>query len=261
MALSPLKSKSFYHARSVSLPSRLHPIIPHVDEHLRLSGLENMYDPLDDLLLLPHTQQSFPPQSQEKWVEVVLEKYLGLLDICKEGKEGDPKVSKRFEECQNQAHYRRSWQKPGTFGFTNEVEEATIGVLESFLSNISGTKADSRLSAFSLASKLVHRKIVASENEETKSNVFDKFDAALHSLNNHKMSKSNNAVHIENVQHQMEKMESSIQDIEEGLECLFRRLNQNETYPPEHSQPLASNKDKNRSSIFWHQKMSPKIFD
>ncbi|KAG5547562.1 hypothetical protein RHGRI_013300 [Rhododendron griersonianum] len=86
------------------------------------------------------------------------------------------------------------------------------------------TKADSRLSAFSLVSKLVHRKSVASEDEETKSGVFENFDAALHSLNNHKMSKSENAVDFKNMQHQLGNMESSIQDIEEGLEFLFRRL-------------------------------------
>ncbi|KAG5547551.1 hypothetical protein RHGRI_013289 [Rhododendron griersonianum] len=82
MDSSPLKSKSNYHARSVSLPSRLHPLIPHIDEHLNLDGLQNMCDRLDDLLLLPHTQLAFAQQQEETWVEEVLEKYLRLLDIC-----------------------------------------------------------------------------------------------------------------------------------------------------------------------------------
>ncbi|KAG5547563.1 hypothetical protein RHGRI_013301 [Rhododendron griersonianum] len=261
MASSPLRSKSFYHARSVSLPSTLHPVIPHFDEHLRLSGLENMYDCLDDLLLLPHTQQSFAQQRHEKWVEVVIEKYLRLLDVCatakdvssqtKQDLQGLLSILRRRREGDDFSGYLNSRKKAKKviqkslkdlksiktkhtvvalgksrelLDSLNEVEAATIGVFESLLSYISGTKAESRLSVFSFASKLVHRKSVASKDEETKSNMFEKFDAALHLLTNHKTSKSDNAVHVENVQTQLGMMESSIQDIEEGLECLFRQL-------------------------------------
>ncbi|KAG5547567.1 hypothetical protein RHGRI_013305 [Rhododendron griersonianum] len=258
MASSPLRSKSFYHARSVSLPSTLHPLIPHFNEHLRLSGLENMYDRLDDLLLLPHTQQSFAQQRHEKWVEVVIEKYLRLLDVCatvkdvssqtKQDLQGLLSILRRRREGDDFSGYLNSRKKAKKviqkslkdlksiktnhavvaleksrelLDSLNEVEAATIGVFESLLSYVSGTKAESR---FSSVSKLMPRKSVASKDEETKSNVFDKFDAALHSLNNLKMSKSDNTMHVENAQHELGKMESSIQDIEEGLECLFRRL-------------------------------------
>ncbi|XP_058216632.1 uncharacterized protein LOC131327485 [Rhododendron vialii] len=248
MASSPLRSKSFYHARSVSLPSTLLP----VNEHLRLSGLENMYDRLDDLLLLPHTQQSFAQQHHEKWVEVVIEKYLRLLDACatakdvfsqtKQDLQGLLSILRRRREADDFSGYLISRKKakkviqrslkdlkniktnhavvaPGKsqelLDLLNEVEAATIGVFESLLSYVSGTKAESR---FSLVSKLMQRKSVASNDEETKSNLFEKFDAALHSLNNLKMSKFDNTMHVENVQHQFSKMESSIQDIEEGLD-------------------------------------------
>ncbi|KAI8553944.1 hypothetical protein RHMOL_Rhmol05G0056300 [Rhododendron molle] len=249
-----MASKSFYHARSVSLPSTLLPVY----EHLRLSGLENMYDRLDDLLLLPHTQQSFPQQRHEKWVEVVIEKYLRLLDVCatakdvssqtKQDLQGLLSILRRRREADDFSGYLNSRKKakkviqnslkdlksiktyPAVIatgksqellGSLNEVEAATIGVFESLLSYVSGTKAESR---FSLVSKLKHRKSIASNDEETKSNLFDKFDAALHLLNNPKMRKFDNTMHVENVQHELGKMESSIQDIEEGLDCLFRRL-------------------------------------
>ncbi|KAH7851134.1 hypothetical protein Vadar_007700 [Vaccinium darrowii] len=259
MASSPIRSKSNYHARSGSLPSRLHPIVPHVDDHLRLSGLENMYDRLDDLLLLPHTQQAFAQQHHEKWVEVVLEKYLRLLDVCATAKDV---TSQTKQDLQGLLSIIRRREANDFSGFLNlrkkakrviqkslkdlkiiktkqvialgksreildslnEVEAATIGVFESLLSDISGTKPESRLSGFSLASKLIHRKTVASKNEETNTNVFKKFNAALHSLNNHTTRKSDNTVCIENVPNQLWKMELSIQEIEEGLECLFRRL-------------------------------------
>ncbi|KAI8553920.1 hypothetical protein RHMOL_Rhmol05G0054000 [Rhododendron molle] len=99
MSSSPLRSKS-YHARSVSLPSRSHPLIPHFSEHLcrlcaseatsssmpsisnRLSGLENLYVCVDDLLLLPQTLQRLARESNEKLVGEALDGYLRLLDAC-----------------------------------------------------------------------------------------------------------------------------------------------------------------------------------
>ncbi|KAH7852329.1 hypothetical protein Vadar_023487 [Vaccinium darrowii] len=100
MVTSPLRSKS-YHARSVSLPSRSHPLIPQFDEHLSrfsasseatlsslpsisntLHGLENSYNCVDDLLLLPHMQQRLGQECIEKSVEEALDGYLRLLDAC-----------------------------------------------------------------------------------------------------------------------------------------------------------------------------------
>ncbi|KAI8553932.1 hypothetical protein RHMOL_Rhmol05G0055200 [Rhododendron molle] len=106
----------------------------------------------------------------------------------------------------------------------NEVEAATIGVFESSLSYIAGAKVESRVSGFSLVSKLMNWKTVAPEEEETKTEAFKKFDAALHSLNSHKTSKTEGLVHMEEVKNQLWKMESSIEDLEEGLESLFRGL-------------------------------------
>ncbi|XP_058216642.1 uncharacterized protein LOC131327497 [Rhododendron vialii] len=261
MTSSPLRSKSTYHTRCVSLPSRLHPVIPQVNEHLRLSGLENMYDHLDDLLLLPHAQQSFAQQRNEKWVEVVLEKYLRLLDVCaiakdissqtKQDLQGLLSILRRRRDTNDFSGYLNSRKNAKKvirkslkdlnciksnhtsvalgksreiLDSLNEVEAATVAVFESLLSYISGTEAESSLSGFSLVSRFMHQKSVASKDEETSTNVFKKFDAALHSHNHHKTSKSDNAVHVENLQNQLAKMEPSIQDIEEGLECLFRRL-------------------------------------
>ncbi|KAI8553930.1 hypothetical protein RHMOL_Rhmol05G0055000 [Rhododendron molle] len=261
MASSPLSLKSFYHTRTVSLPSRLHPVIPHDDEHLTLSGLENMYDRLDGLLQLPHTQQVFAQQRHEKWVEVVLEKNLRLLDVCatvkdvssqtKQDLQGLLSILRRRREADEFSSYLNSRKKAKKviqkslkdlkniksrhtvvalgksqeiLDLLNKVEAATVEAFETLLSYISGTKAESRLRGLTLASKLIHRKSDASKDEETNISVFEKFDVLLHSLNNHKTSKSDNTVHVENVQNILGKMELSIQEVEEELECLFRRL-------------------------------------
>lgn len=105
MASSPLISNSHYHACSVSLPSRSHPLIPQFNDHLcqvrssestssslpsisnKLSGLEDLYDCVDDLLLLPLTQQSLAQQCHEKLVNEALDGYLKLLDACATAKD------------------------------------------------------------------------------------------------------------------------------------------------------------------------------
>ncbi|KAH7850812.1 hypothetical protein Vadar_003273 [Vaccinium darrowii] len=256
MASCPLRSKSNYHARSVSLPSRFHPLIPLVDENLKLNGLESIYDRLDDLLLLPHTQKAIAQQHQEKWVEEVLQNHIRLLDVCATIRDVSSQTKQNLQCLLSILRRRRNENDFSSFlnsrknakkviqkslkdlksikskhalialgksqeilDSLNEVEAATVGVLESMLSYIAGTKAESSLSGFSLVSKFMHRKRVASKYVAN-TNTCENFDAALHSLN----SKSDSTVHVENVQNQLEEMESSIQAIEEGLECLFRHL-------------------------------------
>ncbi|PIN25735.1 hypothetical protein CDL12_01529 [Handroanthus impetiginosus] len=93
MALSPLRSKALHHGRSLSLPSDSHPAISQFDENLsriraseatcsslpsmnsRINGLKNLYDSVDELLLLPPNQHIF---SQEQ----IMDDYIRILDAC-----------------------------------------------------------------------------------------------------------------------------------------------------------------------------------
>ncbi|KAH7852812.1 hypothetical protein Vadar_029508 [Vaccinium darrowii] len=178
MASSPLRSKSKYHARSVSEPTRLHPLSPHIDENLRLNGLSNMFDHL--LLLLPHTQQAFARQQHEPWVKEVLNKYLRLLDICAVAK--DMSTQTKLDVQNLLSIFRRRRDTNEFFGYLtsrkktkkeiqkslkdlkriksktsanafdknhgileilrwlNDVEDTAIGVLEYVLSYMAGTK-------------------------------------------------------------------------------------------------------------------------
>ncbi|XP_058216640.1 uncharacterized protein LOC131327494 [Rhododendron vialii] len=260
MDSSPLRSKSNCHTRSASLPSRLHPLIPHVGENSRLNGLRILFERLDNMLLLPSTQQAFAQQRHQLLVEEVLEKYIRLLDICAAAKDVSTQtkqdvqnllsILRRRRDTNDFAGYLTSRKKAKkaiqkslkdlksikskstTTAFEktheifdissllNEVEAAMIGVFESSLSYIAGAKVESRVSGFSLVSKLMNRKSIALEEEETKTDAFEKFDAALHSLNSPKTSKND----LDEVKNQLWKMWSSIEDLEEGLEFLFRRL-------------------------------------
>ena len=88
------------HARSISLPSRSHPLSEQFEEHScrlrssqsastssssvshRLSCLKGLYQCVDELLQLPLNQQALSQNVNAKWGEDVLDGSLRLLDIC-----------------------------------------------------------------------------------------------------------------------------------------------------------------------------------
>ncbi|XP_059649961.1 uncharacterized protein LOC132295681 [Cornus florida] len=281
MASSSLRSKTSFHARSISFPSRSHPLTPQFDECLcrvkaseatssslpsiskRLSGLEELYDCVDDLLLLPHTQQVFAQEHSQKWVDEALAGHLRLLDVCAIAKDvfsqtkqdvqnllsilrrrrdandfgeylsSQKKVKKviqkslkdlkRIRNIESLLALDKDHQTVAIFRMLNEVEVVTVAAFESLLSYIVGSKVQSRPSGWSLVSKMMHQKSVSWQNE-TDTNEFEKVATALCTLTSHKTSKSDNVMNVENLQNQLGKMDSLIQDVEEQLACLFRRL-------------------------------------
>ena len=88
-------SKSIFHVRSNSLPSKSHPVIDECNEHLirlgdshatssstslahKLIGLEDLHLCVEKLLQLPLTQQAFCQGRQEKWVDELVDGSLRL---------------------------------------------------------------------------------------------------------------------------------------------------------------------------------------
>ncbi|XP_050377264.1 uncharacterized protein LOC126794556 [Argentina anserina] len=91
-----------YHVRSISFPSRSHPTTVRVEEELSrlqswestssastsdsictgLSGLEELYDCVDDLLLMASIQQLLSQHQQEKCMDELLDGSVKLLDVC-----------------------------------------------------------------------------------------------------------------------------------------------------------------------------------
>ncbi|XP_047168690.1 uncharacterized protein LOC124837390 [Vigna umbellata] len=100
-----------------------------------------------------------------------------------------------------------------------DTEVATLSTFQTLLQYISGStqaKSNSWLSISKLIQpKRVGCSQVADENE------FAQVDAALHSF---VFAKTSKFEETNNLQSHLEKMESCIQDFEEGLEFLFRRL-------------------------------------
>ncbi|XP_042509226.1 uncharacterized protein LOC122084870 [Macadamia integrifolia] len=138
MAPSPFHPKASRHARSISLPSRSHPLTIQVEEQLHrlraseattsslassssisynLSDLKYLHDSINDLLHLPLTQQTLAQEQGEKWVDEVLDGSLRSLDVCSTARA----VLSQMKECvtELQSSLRRI---RGQSGLANEVE-------------------------------------------------------------------------------------------------------------------------------------------
>ncbi|KAB2051122.1 hypothetical protein ES319_A12G034600v1 [Gossypium barbadense] len=218
-----------YHARSNSLPSRQHPIVSQIDENLNrlrasqsastsssighnLSGLQDLHECVDVLLQFPLTQQALDQEKQREMVEELLDGSLMLLDLCTTAKDALLQTKECTRELQSILRRRP------VISVLRDVEAVTISVLESVLSFISGPEAESKSCRWPLVSKLMHQKKVMCE-EEQKANEILSAEAAVRSC-----TKSENMKHVENVQKELQSSELSIQDLEEGLETLSRRM-------------------------------------
>ena len=227
----------------------------------KLIGLQDLHDRVDNLLLLPCTQVLAQEQHQ-KWFNELLDGSLRLLDVCGIARDALLKTKECTRELQSTLRRRhgnkmelareiekylasrkvvkKAMQKAlkgmqtelnskknddlAMVSMLKELEAVTVMVFESLLTFIAGPKLQSKSYGWFVVSKLVHPKKVVCEDEKTDADEFDKADAALQSLISHKTSKSDYSVLVQNVQNWMGKLESSIEDVEEVLECLSRRL-------------------------------------
>ncbi|KAJ6765824.1 BPS1-LIKE PROTEIN [Salix purpurea] len=272
---------AFSHTRSISLPSRPHPLTSQINEHFsrlnasqatssslvcqKLCSLQDLHDCVDKLILLPLAQKSLAQEQNEKWVDDVLDGSLRVLDVCSMARDALLQTKEYAQEIQSIMRRRRGNEigfsgeiktylisrkvvkkkihkalrnlknlgNKSSFSPFNEDQEAvaianmlkeveavTLTELESLLTLISG---GSKVIDWSLVSKLMHPRRISCEAEETEVNEFEKLDSALHSLI-YKKSISDNTVPAENVLHQLKEFDFCIQELEEGLESLYRRL-------------------------------------
>ncbi|CAI0407769.1 unnamed protein product [Linum tenue] len=250
-----------FHARSNSLPARSHPLVSEIDEQVcrlrqsqaastssssigrNLNGLQDVYDCVDQLLRLPTTQQALI--NDQNCFNELLDGSLRILDLCNTAKDALSQMKESVAEIQSairrrqdglQGEIRRylksrktvvkaiqkvlkgmvskkstssnnvetvSMLNVETVSTLKEAESAVVKVLECLLTFISQTS--SKPSSWSLFKRVAA--VAATENE------FSDVDAAL------KMNNSG-----EEVQVQLKNLQPCIQDLEEGVESLFRRL-------------------------------------
>ncbi|KAF5477300.1 hypothetical protein F2P56_003950 [Juglans regia] len=228
----------------------------------KLSCLQDLHECVEKLLLLPQTQQAISQEHHDKWVEELFDGSLQLLDACTATKDAVIHTKECTRELQSNMRRRRggdmgferevrkylmsrkvvkkavqkalkgmeskradkNHENLAMVNTLREIEAATLNVFESLLSYITGSKLRSKSSSWSLVSKLVLPKRVACDNEDTERSELEMVDSALYSIVRERRSKSDDMVNVENVQNLLLKLEPNVQDLEEGLELLFRRL-------------------------------------
>ncbi|CAN1134723.1 hypothetical protein LINPERPRIM_LOCUS15928 [Linum perenne] len=249
-----------FHVRSNSLPSRPHPLVSEVEENIyrlrssqaastssisdNLRNLQDLHDCVEKLFQLPLNQQALA--QDQKFLNQLLDGSLRLLDFCNTAKDALSQMKESV--CELQSVLRRkqgdldqsdvkqcitkrkavkkaiqkalknlksfesnSNENPEIIAVIRDVEAITINVFESLASFISV----SRTSGWSFVAKLKHQKKVFSEQEM---NEFTAVDASLEALLGSKTSKS------DRVQTELKDLELCIQDLEQGTECLYRRM-------------------------------------
>ncbi|PPS11681.1 hypothetical protein GOBAR_AA08977 [Gossypium barbadense] len=241
-----------YHARSNSLPSRQHAIVSQIDENLNrlrasqsastsssighnLSGLQDLHECVDVLLQFPLTQQALDQEKQREMVEELLDGSLMLLDVCTTAKDALLQTKECTRELQSILRRRR-----GAEGLANDFRKyltsrkamkkeickalKNLKHIQNKLSTpgengaVISVLRDVEAVTISVLESLMHQKKVMCE-EEQKANEILSAEAAVRSC-----TKSENMKHVENVQKELQGSELSIQDLEEGLETLSRRM-------------------------------------
>ncbi|KAI5660936.1 hypothetical protein M9H77_20259 [Catharanthus roseus] len=263
MANSSTAAKTSYHTRSISLPSRAHLQTAIVEDQLcrlkssstastssstichNLSLLSDLYESFDELLQSPHAQQAL---SQYHQIEKSLDGSLKLLDICSMTKDALLIIKESLKKLESSLRRRKSGESAhadevqnfqvsrknvkrivkkcfknmrqmesckikmetgeqnsehaALLAIMREVEAVSLPVLQSILAFVFGTEAKSLLS-----------KLISSKQTGNQGQVKEKIEKALEAL------KGQNTQKIE-----LQSIELIIQELEEGLECLFRRL-------------------------------------
>ncbi|CAN1770834.1 hypothetical protein LINPERHAP1_LOCUS11719 [Linum perenne] len=222
----------------------------------KLNSLQDLYDCVDQLLQLPLTQQTIVQKSFSE----LLDGSLRLLDLCSTAKDALSQIKESVFELQSAIRRRQGGLEGETRRYLNtrkivkkaiqkvlkgmesrtksnssandsevvtmlkaismlrEAESIVVEVLESLLSFIS--QSNSKSTSWSLVSKLM-----ASKKNEVSANTneFAEVDACL------KTSTSSEEIqaHLKNLQEiqaHLKNLQPCIQDLEEGVESLFRCL-------------------------------------
>ncbi|KAJ8461577.1 hypothetical protein OPV22_034503 [Ensete ventricosum] len=266
MAGCPATPNQPYHVRSISMPSRDHPLKLRVEEEMQklkslvahsslsaqiicegLRALGGLYECIEELLQLPTSKYSDVQEKES--VEVELDGSVRLLDLLgimrdcmmttkeqirtleialrrqgvivagskmysyihfdKKAEKGIKSIIKLLKQMDDKyvsccSNDKDSWMVTKIF---REARAITISLLQSIFNFLSLSKPQSKASRWSLISKALQKRKVGCEGEQEEI--------------------EDNGGKIQRAENQLQTLQNSIEDIETGLECLFRRLIKN----------------------------------
>ncbi|PIN25739.1 hypothetical protein CDL12_01533 [Handroanthus impetiginosus] len=216
----------------------------------RVNGLRNLYCNIDDLPILPHIQQVISQDYKEKRVDQVLDGCIMPLEACSTAKDlcsetkldirhllsalrrkdsrsihsyqtSRKKSKKMVQKCLKELRRFRNKlnvlslekeEETTLVYMLKESESVTIVALESLLSYV----VQAKQGGGSVLSKLMSSKKASYQGEETV-NEFKEVDTFLQLI-------QEDDSQVDKLMNHLKVMDSSIQTVEEELECLFRKL-------------------------------------
>ncbi|KAL2346113.1 hypothetical protein Fmac_000113 [Flemingia macrophylla] len=224
----------------------------------KVGNLQDLIECVEKLVQLPLTQDVLVHEHHENWVDELLDGSLKLLDVCTAAKDALLHTKECTRELQSMIRRRsgevelaaevkkfltsrkvvkkaiskaltnlngtskndnipstinKSNQTVALISILKEVEVATLSIFQSLLQFISGS-TQSNSNRWLSISKLIQPKRVACSLAADESE-FSLVDVALQSF---VLTKTCKFEDINNLQNHLEKMESCIQDFEEGLD-------------------------------------------
>ncbi|URE17373.1 hypothetical protein MUK42_13496 [Musa troglodytarum] len=266
MAGCPATPSQPYHVRSISMPSRDHPLKLRVEEEMQklkssvaqsclsaqiicegLRALGGLYECIEELLHFPTSTYSNIQEKESAEVEldgsVRLLDLLGIMRDCmmttkeqiitleialrrqgvtvaeskmythirfdKKAEKGIKSIFKLLKQMDDKyvsccTNDKDSWM---VTKILREARAITISLLHSIFNFLSMPRPQGKASRWSLISKALQKRKVACEGEQEE---IEDTDGK-----------------IQRAQNQLRTLQNSIEDIETGLECLFRRLIKN----------------------------------
>ncbi|KAL2503869.1 hypothetical protein Adt_19490 [Abeliophyllum distichum] len=246
-----------FHVRSNSLPSKSHPVIANVEDHIcrlkssqeasvpasstctNLASLRDLHEDINNLIQLPSIQQA---PVDENWPSELLDVSLELVDICGIARDVILLTKESLEE--HESSLRRNRGIDTYMNSRKKIEKMVkkcIKNLKSF--DQCSTKKDSNLASmlkeaeaigFSALKSAVN---IFASKQKTWSLVFkftqssrcvqsqteqDCNSQELYALNIQKLRKDMDVLNVENVTQKLKDSQRTIQELEENLEAFFR---------------------------------------
>ncbi|KAJ9536109.1 hypothetical protein OSB04_un000719 [Centaurea solstitialis] len=248
---SPSISKCNF--RSISLPTRSHPSTYQLEEELTnlktweasstssmptidtvcgaLMGLERLYTCVNDLVGLPLTQQSLSHQKHQKLVDELLDRSMMLLDVCGSLRDTMEQVKQHVRDVQSALRRGKGDLSFNTSFFkkiekdvkrslstlkqiNNKIGATTLSNLDHHLSGVIMSLRDTSLVSISVFKSLLAltSSVFISKSKPNRWSIVSslRHKGATESVDHPRLS--------------YEDLESHIEVIENGMECLFRSL-------------------------------------
>ncbi|PIA46807.1 hypothetical protein AQUCO_01500388v1 [Aquilegia coerulea] len=250
MAASPLNLKASYHVRSISLPSRSHPLTLNIEEQLcrlrsseatscssSLSGLSSLYESIEDLLQLSQTSLS----KSSKCVNEVLDGSLGLLDICSTTRDVFMQIKECVQDLQSTLRRRKELNLANEVGLYMIARKKVNKLIQKCLTD-ELKRAENKNTNSSIIEKDQSLLVIISVLKEVESITLSMFKSLLSSVSSPKLQTKTNGwsfvskligkkssqgiqvMNVEDIQKSLDLMQSSMQGLDGELECIYKSL-------------------------------------